>query len=229
MTSSRPKRTSERSRAGPPAPIRVLLADHQPLTLRGLQTVLEEEGIRVVERCTDGEAVLAAIERSRPDVAVIDATLADGDGTAVLRALRERGLASRVVLLAAAMDQKALVDAVRLGVDGIVRKDEATRALVSCVRNVHAGGRWVPDDLYRRIVRVEAAFGGLEGLTPREAEVAVEVAEGRSNKEVAERLGIANGTVRIHLHNIFRKLGIQNRVELANRVREGNGRMEPRA
>ena len=135
--------------------------------------------------------------------------------------VRREGLPTRVVLLAGELGSEDLTESIRLGVEGILLKDEASTVLLDCVKSVALGGRWVSVELLGRALNIAAAAesnGG--GLTPRETEIAAGVAAGLQNKEIAEKLGIADGTVRIHVHNIFKKLGIQNRVELANRIHD---------
>ncbi|HJU86071.1 MAG TPA: response regulator transcription factor [Gemmatimonadota bacterium] len=203
-------------------PIRVSLADDHPVMLEGLAAVLaRNEDVEIVGRDLHGEAALTVIREQAPDVAVLDAVMPGLSGVEILKAVREEGLSTRVVLLAGELGSDDLSESIRLGVEGILMKDEASTVLLDCVRSVALGGRWVSVELVGRALNI-AAGGQANGdtLTPRETEIAAGVAAGLQNKEIAEKLGIADGTVRIHVHNIFKKLGIQNRVELANRVRD---------
>ena len=200
--------------------IRISLADDHPVVLEGLASILSREnGHEVIARDTDGDAALQTIREKAPDVAVLDAVMPGLSGVEVLKTVREIGLPTRVVLLAGEIGSDDLSESIRLGVDGILLKDEASQVLLDCVNSVASGGRWVSVHLVERALNIAAKGGTTEpGLTPREGEVADHVAAGLQNKEIAEKLGIADGTVRIHLHNVFKKLGIQNRVELANRM-----------
>ena len=131
----------------------------------------------------------------------------------------------RVVVLAGELGEEELLELVRLGVRGAVPKETAPEALVRCIRTVQAGGQWLEGQVAGRVVERLIAGGGANGrlpngLTPREAELVQLVRQGLRNKEVATRLGISEGTVKIHLHRIYEKLGVTGRVELANHARE---------
>lgn len=201
-------------------PIRISLADDHPVFLEGLAAVLaRNEEVEIVARDLDGDSALAVIREKVPDVAILDAVMPGLSGVEILKVVRREGLPTRVVLLAGELGSGDLTESIRLGVEGILIKDEASTVLLDCVKSVALGGRWVSVELLGRALNIAAAAesnGG--GLTPRETEIAAGVAAGLQNKEIAEKLGIADGTVRIHVHNIFKKLGIQNRVELANRI-----------
>lgn len=199
---------------------RISLADDHPVVLEGLASILaRDERYEIVARDLDGNAALHAIREKAPHVAVLDAAMPGMSGVEILKSVRDLSLPTRIVLLAGELGSEDLTDAIRLGVEGILMKDEASVVLLDCVKSVALGGRWVSVQLVERALKL-AANGGSNGngLTPREAEIAESVAAGLQNKEIAEKLGIADGTVRIHVHNIFKKLGIQNRVELANRM-----------
>jgi DNA-binding NarL/FixJ family response regulator len=142
------------------------------------------------------------------------------DGLEVLRAIRLEGLATRVVLLTAALEEEELVEALRLGVGGVVLKDMAPQLLLEAVREVHSGGSWLDKGSVSRVLsklleREEVAKEVAQILTPREIEIVRMVARGLRNRAVAERLTITEGTVKIHLHNIYQKLGVDGRLELA--------------
>lgn len=203
-------------------PIRISLADDHPVMLEGLTAVLaQNEDVEIVARDLDGEAALEAIREKAPDVAVLDAVMPGLSGIEVLKTVRQEGLPTRVVLLAGELGSEDLTESIRAGVEGILLKDEASTVLLDCVKSVALGGRWVSVELIGRALDIAATGNGNGGgLTPRETEIAAGVAAGLQNKEIAEKLGIADGTVRIHVHNIFKKLGIQNRVELANRIHD---------
>jgi DNA-binding NarL/FixJ family response regulator len=150
---------------------------------------------------------------------VLDLRLPGMDGLAVLRSLREGRVKTRVVLLTAFLDERAVTDAVLLGVAGIVLKDSAPSTLVDCVRRVWSGGSWFDTELLastlRHTLRREHAERQASAtLTPREIEIVRMVADGLRNREIAGRLRITEGTVKIHLHNIYTKLEIDGRVDL---------------
>lgn len=200
--------------------IRLVLADDHPVVLDGLEKVFDlEPDIDVVARCVNGEEALAAVRQHRPDILLIDLRMPRMDGLAALQMLRDEELPTKVVLLAAAVDKHEVLEAMRLGVRGIVLKELAPRLLVQCVRKVHAGEQWVEKRSFTGALEtlLQREAGAREAaavLTPREIEMVRMVASGLRNKEVAERLFITEGTVKTHLHHIYEKLNVQNRVEL---------------
>jgi RNA polymerase sigma factor (sigma-70 family) len=206
--------------------IRLVLTDDHPLILDGLEQLVRLAGdFEVLERCVSGEEALRAVEAHRPDILLLDIRLPDLDGLAVMRELRRRRLPTRVVLLTAALHEDEMLEAVRLGVVGVVLKEMAPRLLVECLRKVHAGERWIEKRSVREaletMLRREA--GGREAasqLTPREVELIRMVAEGLRNREIAERLCITEGTVKVHLHNVYRKLQVENRVAVRRYAEE---------
>jgi DNA-binding NarL/FixJ family response regulator len=206
--------------------IRLVLADDHPLILDGLEQLVRLAGdLEVVERCVTGEAALRAVQRHRPDVLVLDIRMPGLDGIGVLRAMQERGLTTRVVILTAALGESELLEAVRLGVRGVVLKEMAPRLLVQCIRKVHAGGQWVENrsvrDALASVLRREAgAREAASQLTPREIELIRMVAEGLRNREIAERLGITEGTVKAHLHNVYKKIRVETRVAVRRYAEE---------
>jgi DNA-binding NarL/FixJ family response regulator len=212
---------TDRSAAPSPAgTIRVILADDHPLVLNGLYHLLcEHPEFQVLERCSSGAEALAAVQRHRPDVLVLDLLMPGMDGLAVARELQRTGPPLSIVLLTAQLHEDQLIEALQLGIKGFVLKEMATKLLVECLRRVHAGGQWLEKDSASRamakLVRREAKGREIATLlTPREIEVMRMVAEGMTNKEIAAKLHIADGTVKIHLHNIYEKLNINRRAEL---------------
>jgi two-component system, NarL family, nitrate/nitrite response regulator NarL len=202
-------------------PIRLVLADDHPLILNALEDLFRlQEDFQVVARCMDGEEALQAVRRHQPDVLLLDLRMPGEDGIAVLQAMHQEQLPTRVVILAGELDDAKAVQVMQLGVRGVVLKEMATRQIVQCIRKVYAGGHWLE---YRsagraleRIVQREAGLRQLFSiLTPRELEIARLVGSGMRNKRIAEKLSISEGTVKIHLHNIYNKLHVQNRLELA--------------
>lgn len=202
------------------AAIRVILADDHPLVLNGLYHLLREyPEFEVLERCSSGAEALAAVKRLNPDILVLDLSMPGMDGLAVTRELNRASNSPKVVLLTAQLHEDQLIEALHLGIKGFVLKEMATKLLVECLRRVHAGGQWLEKDSANRamakLVRREAKGREIATLlTPREIEVVQMVAKGLTNKEIASQLGIADGTVKIHLHNIYEKLQINRRAEL---------------
>lgn len=200
-------------------PIRLILADDHPIVLEGLEQLFRvEPEFQVVARCRDGEEALREVRAHRPDVLVLDIRMPRRDGLDVLRTIRLEGMQTRVVLLTAALEEEQLVEALRMGVGGVVLKEMAPHLLVEAVKEVHSGGSWLDKGSVSRVVsKLLEQEGGREDhpLTQRELEVVRMVVRGLRNRAIAEQLFISEGTVKIHLHNIYQKLGIDGRLELA--------------
>lgn len=205
---------------------RLVLADDHPIVLDGLEQLFRlEDDIEVVAQCRDGAAALAAVESLRPDVLLLDVRLPRLDGITVLRTLGAQPIATRVVLLTAEIDDEQLIAAIDLGARGVVLKETAPALVVEAVRAVAAGELWLERGLGSRalkriLVRDAGRRDVARSLTPRELEIVQLVAEGLRNRAIAERLCITEGTVKIHLHRIFEKLGVSGRLELALWARE---------
>lgn len=201
--------------------VRLVLADDHPLVLDGLEQLFRlEPDLEIVARCRDGHETLKAVREHRPDVLILDIKMPGRDGLSVLRAIRDEGLATETVLLTAALDDDQLVDAVGLGVRGVVLKESAPRAIISAIREVRAGGSYLEGRAVSRalqkLVRREVTVRDAQrALTPRELEIVRMAASGARNRDIAERLSITEGTVKIHFHNIYEKLEIDSRVGLA--------------
>lgn len=177
----------------------------------------KESDCVVLAVCTDIEAGLEAVRRHQPDILMLDL---DRNGTlGALRRIQRERLPSRVVVLSAASDDDDMVDAIRLGASAIVQKELPPDAFVSCVHKVHRGeqthlGSGV-ERLVTRLPRgpVAARHVGRQ-LTPRESEIARLAARGVPTKDIATRLAVKQGTVKIHLHSIYEKLNVGGRLGL---------------
>ncbi len=208
------------------AAIRLVVADDHPLILDGLEQLVRlAGGFEVVGRCVTGEEALAAVERQRPDLLVLDLCMRRMDGLEVLRELRRRRLATRVVILTAAIGEDQLLEAVRLGVKGVVLKEMAPQLLVRCLRKVHAGEQWVETRAWQaaleKVLRRETgAREAASRLTRREIELVRMVADGLRNREIAERLSITEGTVKAHLYHVYKKLRLKTRVAVRRYAEE---------
>jgi len=200
--------------------IRIVLADDHVIVLDGLEQLFRlEPELEVVARSTTAEAAVKVVQEHRPDVLVLDLVMPGHDGMWVLRELSELNLPTRTVLLTAHVEENRLVEAIRLGVWGIVLKEMAPRMLMECVRKVHAGEKWLEQQsVTRAIERMQKRESEIDRLTrlltPRELEIVRLASEGLRNKEIGERLSITEGTVKIHLHNIYEKLGVTGRSQL---------------
>lgn len=200
--------------------IRVVLTDDHPIVLDGLeQLFLREKDFEIVARCVNGEDALRTVKHHKPDVLVLDIQMPRMNGLQVLREIHEQKLPTRVVLLTAALDEDQVMEAMRLGVAGLVLKEMASKRLVQCVRHVSGGEQWLESSLVSKALekmmkREQGSREVARVLTPRETEVVKMAATGLRNKEIGEKLQISEGTVKIHLHAIYEKLQITGRVEL---------------
>jgi DNA-binding NarL/FixJ family response regulator len=207
--------------------VTIVLADDHPIVLDGLEALFAYGGeFAVVATCRDGEAALSAVRRHRPDILILDVGMPGKDGIGVLRDMVSEDLPTRVVLLTASLSDHQLLEAMRLGVSGVVLKDMAPDLLLQCVRKVHAGEKWLERHSTGRaletLLRREATARHLaETLTLRELEIARMVTHGLRNKEIANKLALTEGTVKIHLHNVYQKLGVDSRVALTIFARDG--------
>ena len=204
--------------------VRVVLADDHPIVLRGLEQLFESEpGFEVLATAATGAEALEAVRLHKPDVLVLDLRMPDKTGIDVLRELRAERSPTRVVILTASASDDVL-EAIRMGVEGVVLKDMATQLLVRCVRAVHAGNKWIEKVLATRaldslLARQSGERGAVAALTRRELEVARLIAQGFSNKAVAAKLSITEGTAKLHVHHVYEKLGLDGRMALARFLR----------
>jgi two-component system, NarL family, nitrate/nitrite response regulator NarL len=205
--------------------VELVLAETYPILLEGMEHVFKSEpGFRVLASCTNGDETLRAVRRHHPDVLVLDLEI-PGDAMTILRELAADKGTTRVVLLAARLDEHEMLEATRLGVKGILLKSMARHLMIHCVRKVHRGATWLEKAAMARAVeqllRHEEGYRDVVArLSPRELEIVRMGASGRSNKEIAEQLSIAEGTVKMHFHHIYEKLGFKSRLELTLYARD---------
>ena len=202
-------------------PIRIVVADDHPTFRRGLRELLDlEPDFLVVAECGDGESALTAIERTRPAVALLDVDMPGKDGFAVVRALRERGLDTAVILLTMHGREDLLREAFALGVKGYVVKDGAEPDVLHAIRAIRAGQPFISSSLSASLLTAPPSGGPplpveLQRLTPAEMRVLRLLADFKTNKEIAEALGISHRTVENHRTNIATKLDLEGSQALA--------------
>jgi DNA-binding NarL/FixJ family response regulator len=198
----------------------LVLADDHPIILEGLSQLFQrDKNFQVLATCTTGDDTVEAVRRHRPDVLVLDVRMPNGDGLSVLKRIHEEHLPTRVVLLTASMEDDEVLQAMEHGVWGLVLKESAAVSLVDTVRRVTKGERTLDQSMIvraldRMLERQSGMRHAAEVLSRREAEIVKMVAAGLRNKEIANKLFIGEGTVKTHLHAIYKKLGVHGRVEL---------------
>jgi DNA-binding NarL/FixJ family response regulator len=216
--------------------IRIVVADDHPIFRDGLCKLLAlEEDFEVVAQAQDGREVLEVIKQFEPDILLLDLRMPGLDGLGTLQRLQAVKNKTRVIVLTASDDKNEFVQAMRLGTSGIVLKQTATELLIKSIRKVHAGEIWLDSHTTQAVIRqfvaneepqqpppqqASPAASPMRDrerspLSQREREIVSLVAQGFKNKEMAEKMFISEQTVKNHLHNIFDKLGVSDRLELA--------------
>lgn len=222
--SNRSRLTAEKPE--PSEIVTLVLADAYPILLEGLEQAFKSEpGFRVLACCADGDQVVAAVLRHHPDVLVLDLRIGGKDAMTVVRELAPQNISTRVVLLAEALGPDEMLEATRLGVRGFLLKSMARHLLMQCVRKVHRGQTWLEKVSTSRAVdqllRHESGYREVAGLlTVRELDILRMAVAGCPNKEIASKLTISEGTVKVHLHHVYEKLGVKGRLELALYARD---------
>lgn len=202
---------------------RIAIADDHPFLRAGLEAVLRTAGHEIAGSVSDGDEALKVIAQTNPDVVILDVLMPGRDGIAVLETLRRQGDRRPVILLTAHLDDARLVAAIKARVNAILFKQGAEQRLIETIRKVREGETVIDEDLLARaqeLTRMEQEPDRFATLAPREREITEAVAMGLRNREIGERLGITEGSVKVYLNRIFDKLGVENRTELAIRVHE---------
>jgi DNA-binding NarL/FixJ family response regulator len=211
------------------ATVRILIADDHPIVRDGLKKLLQlEDDFEIVGEAGDGREVLDKVQELDPDVLLLDLRMPNLDGLSALQALQQSNKRTRVIVLTASEDKNEFVQAMKLGCCGLVLKQTAPDLIVKSIRKVHSGEIWLDSHTTAAVMRQfqtgqESGGGQVAGkggrernpLSSREREIVALVAQGYKNKEMAEKMFISEQTVKNHLHNIFDKLGVSDRLELA--------------
>jgi DNA-binding NarL/FixJ family response regulator len=208
--------------------VRIVIADDHPIVRDGLKKLLLlEDDFEIVGEAGDGREVMEKVQALDPDVLLLDLRMPNLDGLSALQALQQTNKRTRVIVLTASEDKNEFVQAMKLGCSGIVLKQTAPDLIVKSIRKVNSGEIWLDSHTTAAVMRQFST--GPEGsgqssggksrerspLSAREREIVALVAQGYKNKEMAEKMFISEQTVKNHLHNIFDKLGVSDRLELA--------------
>jgi two-component system nitrate/nitrite response regulator NarL len=199
----------------------LIIADDHPVVLEGIAKVLENESdFDLQAKCLNGADAFRAIQEQRPDIAVLDISMPEMNGLEILSRMNSEGLMTKVIFLTANATDAHILALIEQGAMGLLVKDTAISDLAPCIRRVVAGQRHFPRDLVTAAVERETGRRSVgmnfeRVLSPREREVLLLVAEGFANKDVARQLNLSEGTVKIHVHNIYQKTGIGSRAALA--------------
>ena len=211
------------------APIRIFIADAHPIVLRGLRNLLSQYStLDILGEACDGIDAIEKIVPLDPDVALLDPRLPRVDGLTVLRNIQTRAPRTKVILFAGTDNKEEFVEAMKLGCSGILLKDADDSLIEKSIQKVHAGEIWLDSNTTAAVIRQFAAPSEFSPahtngkpnreraqLSQREREIIVLIAQGYKNKEIAEKMFITEQTVKNHLHNVFDKLGVSDRLELA--------------
>jgi DNA-binding NarL/FixJ family response regulator len=205
-------------------PIRVLIADDHPVVRIGLRNMLQADAhIKIVAEAKDGIEALHMVRTLRPDILLLDLAMPKMPGLEALREMTGDSGDTRTIVLTGQVDKRQILEALQLGARGVVLKDAALAHLSACIRAVMQGQYWLEGRPVQNLVQVLRDLTAQTappprktfGLTARELEVVTLITEGSTNKHIAETFGISEETVKRHLTNIFNKIGVGNRLELA--------------
>jgi len=213
--------------------IRVLLVDDDALVRSGLRMMLSGK-VEVVGEAADGNEVLAAVDRHRPDVVLMDIRMPQLDGIEATRLLRAQPSAPQVIVLTTFDADELVLRALRAGAAGFLLKDTPPAEIVRAIEHVHAGDGMLSPTVTRRLIELVAGDGGagerqraarakLQTLSAREREVAEAVGRGCANAEIAAELHMSVATVKAHVSRLLVKLDVENRVQVALLVQDAAG------
>ena len=200
---------------------RIAVIDDHAFFRMGVEAALCDEGHEIVLSIGDGVDACAAVKRAGPDVILLDQRMSPVDGATVLKSLRANGVTLPVILLTNELSDAALLKVMQARVDAIVFKHCPEERLFEALEAVLAGRRFIDGDLIDKSISLSSGQTeepALDSLSKREQQITMLVCQGQKNREIGDQLGMSEGTVKLYLHNIYRKLGVANRTSLALKI-----------
>jgi DNA-binding NarL/FixJ family response regulator len=216
-------RSAKHNRSGA---LTLVLSDEHPIVLDGLEHLFRlQKKFKILARCTTGEETLRGVQKHRPDILVFDIHIPRENGLALLEEISRNKLPTRCVIFTTALSDDEILNAMRLGASGMVLKNMPPKLLIECIRKVQAGKKWFERDssaaaVQKLLDRERKAQRAHEALSSRQLQILRMLAAGLRNKEIGKKLFISEGTVQVHLHNIYKRLEVKNRLALALYARE---------
>ena len=200
----------------------ILIADDHPMIRTAIEILLRDTDFEIVGTAATGDEAFALLAQVRPEMLLLDLSMPGGSGMEVIRRLDGNEDAPPIVVLTAAIDDSSLMEARSLGVRGIVLKNSDPAYLLECLDKVRRGDSWIDPELSARVQELTDTLGDRRrpALAPRERQLIRFVRQGLRNREIAQELGVTEGTVKVYLHAVFEKLAVSSRTELAVRADE---------
>jgi len=201
--------------------LNILIVDDHPMLRRGVKELLQlEAGLDAIGEASSGQEALEIAGNLEPDLILLDLNMKGMDGIQTLKALRDNDIYSRVVIFSVSDNHEDVIAALKAGADGYVLKETEPEELVSYIRQAATGTMAISDKLAAVLAseignRKEGSDRSVDGLTQRERQILKQIAAGMSNKMIATKLDIAEGTVKVHVKNLLKKLKMRSRVEAA--------------
>lgn len=216
--------------------IRLMIVDDHAMLREGLKHLLELQGdMEVIAEAKDGEEAIQMVQKCMPDVVIMDINMPKINGLEALKAMKDMGIKSKIIILSAYANKEYIIEAIKIGAKGFLLKDSKSSALVKAIRDVSSGRNYMQPGIVSilnqyvsgEIKENNKDYEKINILSRREYEVLVLIASGYNNREIGEKLFISEKTVKNHITNIFRKLEVEDRVQATifafnNHIKEVN-------
>lgn len=205
--------------------INVVLADDHILVRDGIKSLLEDqEGVHVIDEASDGKEAVKVVEKSKPDVLIVDIRMPEMNGIEVVKVLKESNNSVKTLVLSMHDSEEYVLNAINAGADGYLLKGSSKEEFIKALQMVASGGKYFTGDVSSIIIKNMIKGGvqeeGVEksesifNLTKREKQILALVLDGKSNKEIAENLNVSKRTAEVHRFNLMKKLDVKNLIEL---------------